>query len=227
MRKIIVLLLALVALHLASLPAVAAPEAVTDQTLMVGRAATTLERLRTDANLSGNLTNALHQARAVFIVPDLVKAGFLLGAQYGTGILLARGTDGQWSGPAFYSVAAGSIGLQIGVQDAETVYVIMSEGGLQAIMADRFKLGAEAGLAVVTMGAGGEAATTSNVGADIYAFSRAVGLFGGAALDGAAILPRHSWNAAYYGATPLPEDILLQRRFDSRQADRLRDSLSR
>lgn len=205
----------------------AAAQQVTDQTMMVGKAVTVVERLRADPNFSGQMANLLGRARAVLVVPDLVKGGFILGAQYGTGVLLARDGSGRWSGPAFYSIAAGSVGLQIGLQDAEAVYVIMSEGGLKAVVENQFKAGAEAGVAVAVIGAGASANTTTNVGADIYAFSRAVGLYGGATLDGAGILPRHSWNAAYYGGNPTPEDILFSRGVDSPQADRLRDILSR
>ncbi|RAU22785.1 hypothetical protein CU669_05180 [Paramagnetospirillum kuznetsovii] len=200
---------------------------VTDQTMMVGKAVTTVERLRADSNFGQTMVDLLARAKAVMVVPDLVKGGFILGAQYGTGVLLAKGKDGRWSGPAFYSIAAGSVGLQIGLQDAECVYVIMSDGGLSAVVDNKFKAGAGAGLAVATIGAGAEANTTTNAGADIYAFSKAVGLYGGAVLDGAGILPRHAWNAAYYGGNPTPEDILFQRNPDSRQADRLRDILSR
>ena len=103
----------------------------------------------------------------------------------------------------------------------------MSDGGLDAVMNNRFKAGAEAGVAVATLGGGASAATTTNVGADLYAFSKGVGLYGGAALDGAGVLPRHSWNAAYYGGNPSPEDILVKRSLDSPQANRLRDMLSR
>jgi lipid-binding SYLF domain-containing protein len=218
-------LAALMLLGLLARPAAA--QMVNDQTMMVGKAVTTVERLRTDPNFSGTMLDLLNRSRAVLIIPDLVKAGFLIGAQYGTGVLLAKDASGRWSGPAFYSIAAGSVGLQIGLQDAESVYVIMSEGGLKAIMDNKFKAGAGAGIAVATMGAGAEANTTTNVGADIYAFSKAVGLYGGAVLDGAGILPRHSWNAAYYGGNPVPEDILVSRTLDSPQADRLRDILSR
>jgi lipid-binding SYLF domain-containing protein len=200
---------------------------VTDQTMMLGKAVTTVERLRAEPNFGPTMIDLLGRAKAVLVIPDLVKGGFILGAQYGTGILLARGKDGRWSGPAFYSIAAGSIGLQIGLQDAEAVYVIMSDGGLAAVVDNKFKAGAGAGVAVATIGAGAEANTTTNAGADIYTFSKAVGLYGGAALDGAAILPRHTWNAAYYGGNPTPEDILFKRSPDSRQADRLRDILSR
>lgn len=202
-------------------------QVVTDQTMMVGKAQATVERLRRDPHMEGPIANLLGRARAVLIVPDLVKGGFILGAEYGTGVLLTRDGDGRWSGPAFYSVASGSVGLQIGLQDAEAMFVIMTEGGLRAIMDNRFKAGADAGVALLHVGAGAEASTTLNVGADIYAFSKAVGAYGGASLAGSGILPRHSWNAAYYGGNPSPEDIVIARRLDSPQADRLRDVLGR
>ena len=223
MRKLIATML----VALAAWSGSARAQQVTDQTMMMGRAVTTVERLRSDANFGKTMADLLGRARAVLIVPDLVKGGFILGAQYGTGVLLAKDRDGGWSGPAFYSVAAGSIGLQIGLQDAEAIYVIMSDAGLAAVVNNKFKAGAGAGIAVATIGAGAEANTTTNVGADIYTFSEAVGLYGGAALDGAAILPRESWNASFYGGAPTPEDILFKRGVDSRQADRLRDILSR
>lgn len=202
-------------------------EVVTDQTLLVNKAATTVERLRRDASLQRDLEAKLARARAVLVVPDLVKGGFILGAEYGTGVLLTRDAAGLWSGPAFYSVASGSVGLQIGVQDAESIFVIMTDAGLRAVMENRFKAGADAGIAVAHVGAGAEAATTSNVGADIFAFNKAVGAYGGASLEGSGILPRHSWNAAYYGGNPVPEDIVIARRLDNPQANRLKDLLAR
>ncbi len=217
--------LMLIAVLFGGVPARA--QAVTDQTMMVDKAVNTVERLRGDPHLQRMVTDTLARARAVLIVPDLVKGGFVFGAEYGTGILLARDRQGRWSGPAFYSVASGSFGLQIGLEDSATVFVIMSDGGLSAIMDNRMKLGADAGIAVVTVGAGASASTTTNAGADIYAFSAAVGVYGGVSLEGSAILPRHSWNAAYYGGNPSPGDIVLAHRVDTRQADRLRNVLAR
>lgn len=205
----------------------AGAEVVSDQTMMVTKAVSTVERLRRDANVAPKIDSLLARAHAVLIVPDLVKGGFILGAEYGTGVLLTKDRQGVWSGPAFYSIASGSLGLQIGVQDSESLFIIMSEGGLRAVMSNRFKAGADASVAVAHIGAGAEAATTTNAGADIYAYSKAVGAYGGASLEGSGILPRHSWNAAYYGGNPTPEDIVIARRLNSPQADRLRDILGR
>ena len=199
---------------------------VTDQSMMVSRASNTVERLRSDPHMQVDISRLLARSRAVLIIPDLVKGGFIFGAEYGTGVLLAKGPDGRWSGPAFYSIASGSFGLQVGLQDAANMYIIMSEGGLSAIMNNRMKLGADAGVAIVAVGAGASAATTTNVGADIYAFNTAVGVYGGVSLVGSGILPRDSWNAAYYGDSPSPEDIVA-RKVDNPQSDHLRDLLAR
>lgn len=200
---------------------------VTDQTQMVARAVTSLERIRSATDRKEMIAEKLAQARAVLIVPDLVKGGFLFGAEYGTGVLLTRDKNGSWNGPAFYSIASGSFGLQIGVQDSESMFIIMSDSGLYAIMNDKMKLGADANVALVIVGAGMEADTTTNAGADIYAFSNSVGLFGGVSLQGSGILPRHSWNAAYYGGAPTPEDILVFHKYTNPQADHLKDVLGK
>jgi lipid-binding SYLF domain-containing protein len=202
-------------------------QAVTDQTQMVAKAVNTVERVRSENGQQTNISDKLARCRAVLVVPDLVKGGFLFGAEYGTGVLLTKSKDGVWSGPAFYSIASGSFGLQIGLQDAESVFIIMSDNGLSAIMNDKMKLGAAANVAIAVIGAGAEADTTTNTGADIYAYNNAAGLYAGVSLQGSGILPRHSWNAAYYGGNPLPEDILIRRILDSPQANRLRDVLSK
>ncbi|CAA7618211.1 conserved exported hypothetical protein [Magnetospirillum sp. LM-5] len=220
------IVLALLSLLLAA-PRPVSAQAASDGAAVLAKAATSVERLRRDPNMARELDPRLARARAVLIVPDLVKGGFILGAEWGTGVLLVKDNGGRWSGPAFYSVASGSVGLQIGVQDAETIFVIMSDAGLKAVMENRFKAGADASVAVAHIGGGAEASTTSNAGADIYAFNKAVGAYGGASLEGSGILPRHSWNAGFYGGNPAPEDIVLARRLDSPQADRLRDVLAR
>ena len=202
-------------------------QGVTDQTKLVSKAVNTVERLRSDTGRQKLIAGKLARARAVLIIPDLVKGGFFVGAEYGSGVLLTRGRDGLWSGPAFYSVASGSFGLQIGLQDAETMFIIMSDNGLYAIMNDKMKLGAAANVTVVVDGVGAEADTTTNTGADIYAFNTAAGLYAGVSLQGSGIVPRHAWNAAYYGSNPNPEDIVIRRTVDNSQANRLRDVLSR
>jgi len=212
------LLLALAVLS--PLPAVAQ----VDQQKLVNSAQTTVERLRSDPQYDELWAPLLQSARAVLIIPDLIKAGFILGGEYGMGVMLLRRTDGSWSSPAFYTLTAGSFGFQAGLQDAEVLFTIMSERALQAVMANAVKFSADLGLAIMVLGGGIEAATTTSFGADIYAFSRAVGLFGGGSLEGAVIKPRSTWNAAYYGEAVTPDEILMGRQTNP-QADGLRQTL--
>ncbi|MFQ5467013.1 MAG: lipid-binding SYLF domain-containing protein, partial [Kiloniellaceae bacterium] len=103
----------------------------------------TLERLRAEKNMV-EFQNFLERAKGVLIIPELVKGGLIFGAEGGSGVLLVRGADGSWSSPAFYTLAAGSFGLQIGAQVSEVVFTLMSEGAISAFMNDEFKLGADA-----------------------------------------------------------------------------------
>lgn len=170
--------------------------------------------------------NHLAKAKAVLIVPELVKAGLIIGGEAGDGVLLVRGRNGSWSDPAFYLLAAGSIGLQIGVETKEMLVLVMTEKGLGSLMSDQVKLGADASLAVGTFGGGISASSVGTVGADFIAFSKSKGLFGGGALDGALLRPQADKNAAFYGAPATPKQILIERRFTSANARGLKDALS-
>ncbi|KAF0117669.1 MAG: hypothetical protein FD149_1047 [Rhodospirillaceae bacterium] len=195
---------------------------------IVDHAVVTLERLRLDDNFQRHMLPKIKRARAVLVVPSLVKAGFILGAGYGHGVLMVRDhATERFIGPAFFKVMAGSIGLQAGVQEAEVVFIIMTEQGLTAFLDNKFKAGAGVSVAFIR-GAAIEAATTSNVGADIYAFALTTGLFGGGALDGTIIESRTDWNNHFYGDIRADtRAILFERRFDSLGADRLRAILDR
>ena len=120
----------------------------------------------------------------VMICPRVFKAGFFFGGQGGACVLLARAGNGTWSYPAFYGMGSGSFGLQIGIQDSQFVMLIMTEKGLSAVLDSQFKLGADASIAVATIGGGVQGATTGALGADIVAFSQSRGLFGGISLEG-------------------------------------------
>ncbi len=199
-------------------------KAVTEQEHLVNEAQLTLEKLLGDENLA-NMPDFLNRARAVYIIPSLFKGGFVLGAEGGKGVLLAKGPDGSWSSPAFYTMAGGSIGLQIGGQVSEVVLTIMNDEALRAILEDNFKMGGDLSIAVGPLGAGIEAGTTTNFDADVYAFSHAVGLFGGGSLEGSAIFTDEDDNQTYYGNTAPPEAILLERRFNNPQSEPLRKLL--
>jgi lipid-binding SYLF domain-containing protein len=169
----------------------------------------------------------LRKARGVLIVPNLVQGGFIIGAAGGRGVLLSRNDAGAWSYPAFYGMGSGSIGLQIGAKVAEVIFIIRSDKGLQAIMDSRYKFGLEGGLTVATIGGGAAGAMTAAAGADIVAFSKATGLFAGAALEGSYLDPDNDWNQLYYGQGAFTRAIVVDRRYTNRGAEPLREYLAK
>src|SRR5215813_11628410 len=139
----------------------AAPAAqASDQSELIMRANRTVDHLRSDPSFS-QAAQMLRTARAVLIVPRLVKGGFIFGAEGGDGVLLKR-TGKGWSQPAFFTLGSASFGLQIGLEQAELVFIIMSDRALAGIVHGESKLGAGAGLTVVTLSAAAEGATTTH-----------------------------------------------------------------
>jgi lipid-binding SYLF domain-containing protein len=166
----------------------------------------------------------MNQARAMMIVPSLIKGGFIFGAEGGNGVLLAR-TGRGWSAPAFYSLGSASFGLQIGLEKAQIVMLIMSDRALKAIQDGDVKLGAGGGLTVVTLSAGAEGATASNLSGDIVIWTSATGAYGGLTLNGSVIQARREWNEAYYGR-PIPVGEILAGQVRNPPPDGLRQKLS-
>jgi lipid-binding SYLF domain-containing protein len=191
---------------------------------LVTEARLTVDRLMADKDFF-ELTKFISDAKGIYIIPQLVKGGFILGAEGGTGVFLARGTDGSWSPPAFYTLGAGSIGFQIGGEVKEVVFVIMNDKTVDAMLSSEFKLGADASLTLGPVGRGVEASRGTDFSSDIYAFSKSVGLFAGGALEGAKIFERTSLNHEYYDLGATPKNIVIDRKFTNTQADDLRQLL--
>jgi len=175
----------------------AASQAIaSDQSELVASATTVARHMKSDPAFAA-AGDMLHRARAVLIVPALVKGGFIFGAEGGNGVLLRR-AGARWSSPAFYSIGSASFGLQIGLEKAEIVMLIMSDRALRGIEQDEFKIGAGGGITAVTLSSGAEGATSGH-GGDIVVWTSATGAYGGLTFNGSIVKPRHEWNAAYYG----------------------------
>lgn len=199
-------------------------QALSDAENLVERSRLSLLRLIDHPDIP-EMKTYLENARGVLIVPSLVKGGFIIGGEGGSGVLLAKGADGTWSSPAFFTIAAGSIGLQIGGQVSEVIFTLMNDGAIDAILSNNAKLGGDLSVAFGPVGKGVEASTTTNLNADIYAFSTAVGAFAGGALEGAAIIDRQAYNDQYYGVYAPARAIVVERKFYNGQADPLRSAL--
>jgi len=200
---------------------IAPAQAQTEQEALVEKSRLTLEAMARDKDLP--ILGYLKRAKAVLIVPQFLKAGFIIGGAGGSGVLVARGQQG-WSDPAFMTMGAGSIGLQIGAEAQEVVLLVMTDKGLDAILKDNVKLGGDASIAVGPVGAGASAATTTNLDADVLSFARSKGLYGGVSFEGAVVANRHEWNEAYYGRKAAGADV---RKAKPAKATALRKSLAK
>jgi lipid-binding SYLF domain-containing protein len=201
--------LALVTMGLAGQPAQAQ---MSEQQQLVERSRLVLDAFQSDASFK-DVRVYVQNAYAVLIMPQVLKAGFLLGVNYGTGVLLVRDPQsGEWGEPAFYGMGGGSIGLQVGVQSSDMIFTIMNQGAIDKLLAHGVKFGADAGVAAGPLGAEVGTATTTHLGEDVYVWGMSQGIFGGFWLDGTLILPKNDWNQAYYGRPIQPEEIVRQRR---------------
>jgi lipid-binding SYLF domain-containing protein len=172
---------------------------------LVGDARTTLSNFLRDPDQTWIQQN-LSRARAVLIAPQIVRAGFIFGGSGGRGVLVAR--DGRtWAGPAFYDLVTASVGFQAGVDVSEVVIVVMTEKGLNSLLSPSFKIGGDASIAAGPVGAGAKADIT----ADLIAFTRAKGVYGGLNLEGTVVNTNDGWNRVYYGRSVLPPDILIRK----------------
>lgn len=212
-----------ISLGMAGAPSPAA--ALSDQQELVERARLTFEKLIADPEFN-QLPYYVGKSKALIIFPELVKGGFILGGEGGSGVLVVRSETLGWSYPAFYTLAAGSVGLQIGGQVAEVIFTVMSDKAVEAVLDNQFKFGGDVSVAIGPIGQGLEASTTTNLDADIYQFASTAGLFGGLSLEGAGILKRDSYNEAYYGAGATPYGITIEGRFSNPNAQILRDALA-
>jgi lipid-binding SYLF domain-containing protein len=213
-------------LFLLAAPIAALAETPQGQQELVDRAALAAQEILDDQQ-GHDARGLLPQARAVMICPRVFRAGFLFGGEGGGCVLLARGGQGSWSSPAFYSMGGGSFGLQAGIQDAEVMLLILTENGLRSVMDSQFRLGANASVALVTLGGGVEGATTTNLNADIVAFARTRGLFAGVSLQGSVMSSDSAGDQLYYGQPVGPVDIVMAMRANNPAADPLRSVLMR
>ncbi|WP_376096373.1 lipid-binding SYLF domain-containing protein [Roseomonas sp. CCTCC AB2023176] len=200
-----------------------------DPQTVVDRATLAVQEMLTegDAAARRDLANSMSRARAVMVCPRVLRAGFIIGGQGGDCVLAARDGAGSWSSPAFYTMGGGSFGLQVGVQDMQLVILIMTDRGLSAVMDSQFKFGADASVALATLGGGVGGATTAAAGADILTFARNRGLYLGISLDGSLLSARSDLNQGYYQRSVGARQIVVDMQAHNPASDPLRAALLR
>ncbi len=196
-------LAATLGLTLATAPA-AASDKREEAIELVGEAAETISYFSNDSAFEP-LWSLADDAKAMVIIPNSWRAGFMFGGSGGDGVMIARNKDGTWSQPTFFVVGSGSFGFQAGVEKSEIVLLVMTQRGMEHLLSTSVKLGADVSIAAGPIGAGAKAQTT-----DIVAFSRSRGLYGGLTLEGAMLKTRKNFNKAYYGADVSPAEIVFK-----------------
>ena len=148
------------------------------------------------------------KAECVVVIPSLKKAGFIVGAEGGDGVLSCR-QGATWSSPVFMELTKGSVGLQAGVQATQLVLVILNRRGLEKLLSNKVTLGTDASVAAGPVGRTASAATDAQMTAEMLSYSRSKGLFAGIDLSGGSLRPDKDANARAYGAGVAPRDVAL------------------
>ena len=155
--------------------------------------------------------SVLEKAEGIAVFPGTLKGGFIVGAQHGRGILSGRLEGSRaWSAPGFMTVTGGSFGAQIGAQAVDLVLVVINRRGLQKLVSNEFKIGADAGVAAGPVGRGASIGTDIQMHAEILSYSRARGLFAGINLNGSSIRSDDDADQRFYGKPSKTVEIIFK-----------------
>ena len=155
----------------------------------------------------------LQKAEGVAIFPNMIKGGFILGVNYGKGVLHIRNPDRTWSPPVMVTMGGGSVGFQVGVQSADILLVFATPRSLNGVLqGQKVTLGADASVAAGPVGVQANAGTDAKLGAEIYSYARSRGLFMGVSLGGADLSVDNNANSVLYGRFGVtPADVFQNR----------------
>src|SRR5271168_1766607 len=163
-------------------------------------------------NIPDNIPHELlEKAECVIVFPNLMKAAFVVGAEYGRGAMVCRTGDkfrGSWGAPAMYALEGGSIGFQIGGEATDLILLVMNDRGMESILSSKVKLGADASVAAGPVGRNAAADTDAWMRAEILSYSRSRGLFAGISLEGTTLRPDDDANEQVYGHAFKAKDIV-------------------
>jgi lipid-binding SYLF domain-containing protein len=171
----------------------------------------------------------MRRAQCVGVIPNLKRAGFIVGAKYGKGVVTCRTPEGPtgWSAPSMEIIEGGSIGFQIGAGETDVVFIVMNGSGMNKLMEDKFTVGGDASAMAGPVGRSAEANTDALMKAEILSYSRAHGVFAGVSLQGATLRPDNEDNRKLYDRDVTQREILHGRVTPPPSADALYAELNR
>lgn len=173
----------------------------------LNEATTVLSEIR-NAPDNGIPDSIWSKAHCVVVIPDLKKAGFIVGGEHGSGVMSCKHAN-TWGPPVFMEMTKGSAGLQAGVSSTDLVLVVMNESGADKLLGNKVTLGADASVAAGPVGRAASAATDAQLSAQMLSYSRSKGLFAGIDLSGGSLNPDNSKNERAYGPNASARDIAL------------------
>ena len=147
-------------------------------------------------------------ATCIGVFPSVLKAAFIVGGNYGQGVVTCR-TDHGWSAPVFIRIAGGSFGFQIGGQSTDLILVAMNNKGFQDLLQSKFKIGGSASAAAGPVGRDAGASTNWKLDSELLTYSRAKGLFAGIDLNGAVVDQNVDDTHTFYDGADLSFDKIL------------------
>ena len=164
-------------------------------------------------NIPDNIPQGLlDKARCVVVLPSVVKGAFIVGANYGRGVMTCRGGanfDGPWGAPTMMALEGASFGFQLGGQATDFVLLLMNDRSAKGVLTSKVKLGADASAAAGPKGRDTSAETDATMRAEILSYSRARGVFAGVSLEGSTLRPDGGANKNLYGKEISAQDIVL------------------
>lgn len=175
------------------------------------------DRLRNSASMLEEIMHApdkgvpedlLHNCAALILIPGVKKGAFIVGGEYGRGILVVRQNRQTWGAPGFLSLSGGSFGFQIGGQSTDLILVVKNRKGIEKLINNKFKLGADASVAAGPVGRTTKADTDAQLKAEILCYSRSQGVFAGISLEGAVLQIDDDANRKEYGRKLTGKEIL-------------------
>lgn len=153
------------------------------------------------------------RARCVAVIPNVIKAAWVLGGRYGKGLLSCRSAkSGEWSAPVFVMMTGGSFGLQFGASSTDVLLFFMTYESVKSVLNNKVKLSGDAGVAAGPLGREAEAATDAALKAQIYSYARSRGLFAGVSLAGAYLGVNYEDTSNFYGRSWTPTEVLFDRK---------------
>ncbi len=198
-------------LALSGAGAAAAADTALELDARVERSGAVFREMRSapDHEIPGDL---LARSRCVAVIPNVIKAAWVLGGRYGKGVLSCRSKTGEWSPPVFVMMTGGSFGLQFGASSTDVVLFFMTSESVRSLFNNKVKLSGDLGVAAGPVGREAEAATDGAFQAQIYSYARSRGLFAGVSLSGAYLGVNYEDTRTYYGKSYSASAVLFDRK---------------